>query len=221
MAETKPIPKGRLSLSTATSPVLERTVLPKLSVTAIKPDPDNPRVLLTVDDPDYKSIKNSIDKNGFVEPMIVDTKTMTLVGGHQRMNILLAEGVTELYYINFGGILWLTPSNDLPELTPKNRKLLMVALNKVGGKFDLPKLTNLFRDLSADIPMPELALGTGFSEFETKNLLATPDIDKFFAQMDETPNPAPTGLDPEGTVKAKKPVKQFVVCPNCQQEIEI
>lgn len=61
----------------------------------IKPAEYNPRVRLTEVDHEYKALKASIDEFGLVVPLIVNERTGTLVSGHQRLNVMLAEGVEE------------------------------------------------------------------------------------------------------------------------------
>lgn len=58
----------------------------------IKPAGYNPRVRLTEADHEYKALKASIDEFGLVVPLIVNERTGTLVSGHQRFNVMLAEG---------------------------------------------------------------------------------------------------------------------------------
>lgn len=61
----------------------------------IKPAEYNPRVRLTEVDHEYKALKASIDEFGLVVPLIVNERTGTLVSGHQRLNVMLSEGVEE------------------------------------------------------------------------------------------------------------------------------
>ena len=55
----------------------------------------NPRVELKKDDRAYKQIKASMDEFGYVSPIIVNKSNMTIISGHQRVNILLDLGLTE------------------------------------------------------------------------------------------------------------------------------
>ena len=52
----------------------------------------NPRVALKPGDPEYENIKNSIEAFGYVDPIIVNSDG-TIIGGHQRYNVLLDLGV--------------------------------------------------------------------------------------------------------------------------------
>ena len=61
----------------------------------IKPAPYNPRVQLTPKDQEYKALDASIEENGLVLPLIVNIRDNCLIGGHQRLSVLLAAGETE------------------------------------------------------------------------------------------------------------------------------
>ena len=61
----------------------------------IKPAPYNPRVQLTTKDQEYKALDASIEENGLVLPLIVNIRDNCLIGGHQRLSVLLAAGETE------------------------------------------------------------------------------------------------------------------------------
>lgn len=56
----------------------------------IKPAPYNPRVQLTPKDQEYKALDASIEENGLVLPLIVNIRDNCLIGGHQRLSVLLA-----------------------------------------------------------------------------------------------------------------------------------
>ena len=61
----------------------------------IKPAPYNPRVQLTPKDQEYKALDASIAENGLVLPLVVNLRDNCLIGGHQRLSVLLAAGETE------------------------------------------------------------------------------------------------------------------------------
>ncbi|MCF0126463.1 MAG: ParB N-terminal domain-containing protein, partial [Clostridia bacterium] len=60
----------------------------KLKINQLKEAAYNPRKKLEKTDEAYKRIKASIEEFGFVDPIIVNIKTMTVIGGHQRLEIL-------------------------------------------------------------------------------------------------------------------------------------
>ena len=57
----------------------------------IKPAPYNPRVQLTPKDQEYKALDASIEENGLVLPLIVNIRDNCLIGGHQRLSVLLGR----------------------------------------------------------------------------------------------------------------------------------
>ena len=60
----------------------------KVSVSKINPAAYNPRGDLKPGDKDYEKLKDSINTFGYVEPLVWNSKTGNLVGGHQRLKIL-------------------------------------------------------------------------------------------------------------------------------------
>lgn len=123
-----------------------------MQIADIKPAAYNPRKLLKPGDAQYDALVKSIDRFDLVEPLIVNTTTGNLVGGHQRLNVLKALGKTEAEVV-------------IVELTPENEKLLNIALNKIEGDWDYGKLEALFKEFSEE----DISF-TGFSQEELTNL---------------------------------------------------
>ena len=121
----------------------------------IKPAEYNPRVRLTEVDHEYKALKASIDEFGLVVPLIVNERTGTLVSGHQRLNVMLAEGVDETEVV-------------IVDMEPEREKALCIALNKISGQWDYGALADILEELR-DSPVDILA--TGFSDDEIADLL--------------------------------------------------
>ena len=61
----------------------------------IKPADYNPRVVMNPQDQEYQALRGSIQENGLVLPLVVNRRDNMLISGHQRLNVLLAEGETE------------------------------------------------------------------------------------------------------------------------------
>ena len=61
-----------------------------IAVSKINPAVYNPRKDLKPDDIEYKQLLRSIDEFGYVQPLVWNKQTGNLVGGHQRLKILLA-----------------------------------------------------------------------------------------------------------------------------------
>lgn len=56
----------------------------------------NPRKDLKPGDPEYDKLKRSMEQFGYVEPVIWNKTTGQVVGGHQRLKVLMDMGVTEV-----------------------------------------------------------------------------------------------------------------------------
>lgn len=131
----------------------------KVSLEKLNPAKYNPRVELQKEDERYQRIKASIQEFGLVDPLIVNSKTMTIVGGHQRYNVLKDLEIKEADCV-------------LLELTEKKEKRLNLALNKNSGLWDETKLEELFEELNLS---DEELFATGFTEEEIENLLKNDD----------------------------------------------
>ncbi|HEX6927598.1 MAG TPA: ParB N-terminal domain-containing protein [Longimicrobiaceae bacterium] len=133
----------------------------RIPIERIKAAPYNPRKDLQPGDPEYERLKRSIDRWDLVEPLVWNRRTGNLVGGHQRLKILRARGDTEA-------------DVSVVDLDPQDEAALNVALNKIGGEWDLPKLADLLSELDAQGFDATL---TGFDAEELEELLTwAPDV---------------------------------------------
>jgi DNA modification methylase len=128
----------------------------RISIDRINPAPYNPRVDLQPGDAEYEKLQRSIEQFGCVEPLVWNSRTGHLVGGHQRFKILLAQGHREVEV-------------SVVDLALDQEQALNIALNKIQGDWDLPKLAALLDDL-AKVPDFDVSL-TGFDEAEIGQLL--------------------------------------------------
>ncbi len=128
----------------------------KIPVETINPAPYNPRLDLKPGDPEYEKIRRSIEEFGFVEPLVWNERTGNLVGGHQRLKILLEKGAAEVECV-------------VVDLPLEREKVLNIALNKVQGGWDEKKLADLLGELQG-IPDFDVTL-TGFDLPEVSELL--------------------------------------------------
>ncbi|WP_425267110.1 ParB N-terminal domain-containing protein [Brevibacillus antibioticus] len=93
----------------------------KISVSKINPAPYNPRIDLQPGDPEYVKLKRSIEEFGYVQLLIWNERTGSLVGGHQGFKILVNElGRTEV-------------DVSVIDLDDTKEKALNIALNKFTG----------------------------------------------------------------------------------------
>ena len=130
-------------------------VIQTLPVDKLVPADYNPRKDLKPGDPEYEKLKRSIAEFGYVEPVIWNKTTGHVVGGHQRLKVLIDSGVTEVECVAV-------------EMSEEKEKALNVALNKISGEWDKEKLSLLISDLQlADF---DVSL-TGFDAVEIDKLL--------------------------------------------------
>ena len=126
----------------------------KKNIADLIPAEYNPRKDLKPGDEEYESLKRSIENFGYVAPIIWNKTTGHIVGGHQRLKVLLAMGETEVDCV-------------VIEKSEAEEKLLNVALNKISGDWDNDRLALLFADL--DKQACDVTL-TGFDLAEIDNL---------------------------------------------------
>ena len=120
----------------------------------LKPAEYNPRIDLTPEDKDYQDIVNSIGHFSYVDPIIVN-RDGTVIGGHQRLKVLLALGYTEADVVAL-------------DLDKNDEKALNIALNKIAGDWEPGKLQNVLKEL--DLGDFDITL-TGFSRQEFDELV--------------------------------------------------
>lgn len=118
----------------------------------IDPAPYNPRVELQPGDAQYEALKNSPGRFGLVEPLVVNRKTGNLISGHQRLNILKAQGIEETEVI-------------VADLDEETEKAANIAMNKIEGEWDYDKLDEIFEGMDRE----ELKF-TGFEPGEVASM---------------------------------------------------
>ncbi len=117
----------------------------------------NPRLDLQPGDPEYNKLKHSLDEFGCVEVLVWNRRTGHLVGGHQRLKMLIEQGVTEVEV-------------SVVDLPLEREKILNIGLNKIGGDWDLRKLPQLLDEL-VGLPGLDVEL-TGFDLPDIHALIA-------------------------------------------------
>lgn len=140
----------------------------------INPAPYNPRKTLKPGDEEYEALKRSIDKFTLVEPLVVNKTTGTLIGGHQRLNVMKDLGMTEAEVV-------------IVEVDEQTEKLMNIALNKVEGETDYEKLEKLFDEIT-----PEDIQFTGYTGEELVALFGEKDFN-----MDDVEVPGGSDFDDE------------------------
>lgn len=129
-----------------------------MPVTDLRPADYNPRKDLKPGDKEYDKLARSIEEFGYVEPIVWNRTTGNIIGGHQRLKVLIEKGYTEVEVVGL-------------ELSEQEEKILNVALNKISGRWDNEKLIAVLDELQAQEEM-EL---TGFDDWELEALKVTYD----------------------------------------------
>lgn len=138
-----------------------------LKATELKAAAYNPRKDLQPEDAEYKKLRRSMEEFGYVEPIIWNERTGNVVGGHQRLKVLLEQGKEEIECV-------------VTDLDEKDEKILNVLLNKVKGRWDIGKLADLLQELDEAGAM-EI---TGFEDWELQSLLMQYDHIKDLMEED-------------------------------------
>ena len=128
-------------------------------IAELTPADYNPRKDLKPGDAEYEKLKASIEQFGYVEPAIFNERTGRIVGGHQRLKVMADLGIDVADVV-------------IVDLDETKEKALNIALNKISGEWDEPKLALLIADLQAsdfDVSL------TGFDLEEIEQLLSLGD----------------------------------------------
>lgn len=140
-------------------------VLETRNLSDLKPAKYNPRKTLTPEDAEFQKIKRSIEQFGYVDPIIIN-KDGTIIGGHQRFNVLKELGFTEIDVV-------------VVDLNKNDEKALNIALNKITGEWDEKAL----RDLLVELDISEYDITfTGFDQKEVEELIELVDFEAEVSQ---------------------------------------
>ena len=99
----------------------------KVLVKDLKYAPYNPR---KISDDMFEKLKRSIEEFGYIEPIIVNKRNMQVVGGNQRLKALNDLGIEEVEAV-------------MVDLDDMREKALNIALNRISGRWDYPKLKDV------------------------------------------------------------------------------
>jgi len=136
-------------------------IIQKIPTDQINPAAYNPRKDLQPGDPEYEKLKRSMQEFGYVEPIVWNERTGNIVGGHQRLKVLIDMGMQEVDCV-------------VVDLDEAKEKALNLALNKIQGDWDYAKLKDLLEELDTGAFDIEL---TGFDMDEIEDLVTQYHID--------------------------------------------
>ena len=112
---------------------------------------------------EMESLRRSVSHWGMVEPLVVRRSDQLVIGGNQRLETAKALGMAAVPVVYV-------------ELSDAEAKALNLALNRIRGEWDLPKLGELLEDLQR---LPEIdETLTGFDGDEIDALLAELERDR-------------------------------------------
>lgn len=166
-----------------------------IPIDKINPAPYNPRKDLTPDDPEYQKIRRSIEEFGYVDPLVWNKRTGNLVGGHQRLKVLKELGYQEV-------------ECSVVDLDPSREKALNIALNKIEGEWDLPKLKDLLEELDTGELDIEI---TGFDLDEIEKMMTAFRVEE---SEEETYN----AESPDDFPSYDEDIETEHKCPKCGYE---
>lgn len=126
----------------------------------LNPDPLNPREM---PDDEMEKLEHSIEKFGFLQPIVARREDHMVIGGHQRLEasrrVLRRTGMTDEAIAAYE-----LPTIYIDKITDEQARLLNLAFNKISGAWDYDKLTDVFSSLGKMSP-EDLSL-SGFTTQE-------------------------------------------------------
>lgn len=171
--------------------ILNAAEYKELRLDEITPAPYNPRVDLAPSDPEYKTIKASIQDHGLIQPIVVNKRTGNAVGGNQRLAILRGMGIE-------------SATCAIVDVSLKDEMQMSVALNKIGNLWDREKLREVMLELKA---AGYDATKTGFDQY---------DLDALTQEM----NVAVAGFFEDNQDDRKPKKTRLYRCPHCGEVFE-
>jgi len=113
---------------------MDSLIVEQKHISELNPAEYNPRKDLQPGDAEYEKLLRSVEEFGYVEPIIWNQNTGNIVGGHQRFKILKQLGREYIDCV-------------IVDMDADREKALNIALNKISGEFDLPKLNEILQEL--------------------------------------------------------------------------
>lgn len=155
----------------------------KITLDEIKPSEYNPRI---ISEEELEKLEKNIKEFGLVDPIIINLKNNHIIGGHQRYEVLRKLAGTdtdyentELKLIRLGNIGWVFKETDINIKDEHHEKALNLALNKISGGWDYPKLDIILDELN------ELNFDINLTGFENTDLTIFPNENNNYVTEDE------------------------------------
>jgi hypothetical protein len=131
--------------------------LERIAISQLQAATYNPRVDLQPGDPAYEKLKQSVETFGYLQPVIVNRRNSTVVGGHQRLKVLKDLGYEQVDAV-------------FVDLSDDREIALNLALNKISGDWDESKLGRLLQEFEG-FPDLDVTL-TGFDVDEAGDIIS-------------------------------------------------
>lgn len=159
------------------------------SVKDINPAPYNPR---DISDHAFEGLKKSLEKFGFVDPLIVNKRNDVLVGGHQRLKAAIALGYKTVPVVEV-------------DLSPVEEKALNITLNnqKISGHYT-DALQVLLQEIKVELPDDD------FADLHLDELVIDDNWTSGFEDVEKT-DPNLDGLRAVIRLKCPQEVKEDLV----------
>ena len=140
----------------------------QVPIDSLVPWPGNPRIMA---EGERAKLGRSIARFGFVEPVVARRSDRVMIGGHQRWLVAKEMGLATVPAV-------------LVEVSEAEARALNLALNKISGEWDLPRLGELLEELR-DLPDFDHTL-SGFDDREIEAILTELERDKMPDPYEET-----------------------------------
>jgi ParB-like chromosome segregation protein Spo0J len=170
-----------------------------IPISKINPVDYNPRKDLQPSDPEYKKLKKSLTEFDCIEPLVWNEKTGNLVGGHQRLKVLKEMGRAEVEV-------------SIVRLDDAKEKALNLALNKISGEWDLPRLKDLLEEINTGAFDIEI---TGFDDKEIEELMTQFHVPGEGLTDDDA---IPEQVEPTCKTGDLWQLGGYIICPKCGKQ---
>ena len=124
----------------------------QVSLSKLKPAEYNPR---TIDDSALEGLTESMNQFGNLQPIVWNKKTGNVVSGHQRLKVLLAQGVTEQFCI-------------VINVDEVKERAINVSMNNphIAGRFERDGLADLISSIQDHIDLEAINIDSLAHDFK-------------------------------------------------------
>ena len=122
----------------------------RIQINKLKPATYNPRQITKKQ---YSDLKDSIDRFGLVDPIIINKNGNIVIGGHQRLKICKELKHTEIDCV-------------VLDLNKEQERELNIRLNKSGGEWDFDLLSNFDIQELKEWGFKDIELGLNIDKIE-------------------------------------------------------